>query len=305
MAFVFHYYSTQIAGDARRMLSPALLNRCSYDERMAILDAVVVRELNELMPVQRVAHLAACYDACVRLEGHAGWFSKFGDRTSELRNALETIGAREQKNILISVHEPRGDVPAMQSFDAQYVGAVPAINPDLIVAYVDANRAAFLPGDTLAVNEEMADAVGHHIAMEETATGLSVSVRNSFNYVMPGMPRSSFTRIYRAALQSSPYGRPATSLVDGADLTAAEAANLTDLVILHWVYFYCMNDLPVHIGAEDYEHPYSWRIVVQFTERKFGAGSQQSYEAAAYFLGKSADEIKAWHEGDQYMQNMR
>lgn len=132
----------------------------------ALIDLISAADLDELTPVQRIAHLAWWYNSEVLNGGHDQYFGNkdYFDH-SEVVSALDALGATCQhdvlKEALIYFTKAQEDMPdgydeylawdqeyrygdQMSNFDKQFYGCRPEIETELLENYLNANESEFI-----------------------------------------------------------------------------------------------------------------------------------------------------------------
>lgn len=153
------------------MSDPIEVSKRAYDSFQgekwnALIDLISGADLDELTPVQRIAHLAWWYSSEVLNGGHEQYFGNkdYFDHT-EVISALNSLGAKCQRNILREVlayylksqkempndydeyivwEQEYGYGSQMSTFDQQFYDCRPEIETELLENYLNGNESEFI-----------------------------------------------------------------------------------------------------------------------------------------------------------------
>ena len=89
------------------------------------------------------------------------------------------------------------------------------------------------------------------------------------------------------------------------ELSREDFDEITQLIALHHMYYYVMNEFRVQITKNDLEHPQTRSTAWEFMKCKFRGEADKVSRNAAIFLGLTADEFSSWLYSWEHQMSMR
>lgn len=84
-----------------------------------------------------------------------------------------------------------------------------------------------------------------------------------------------------------------------------ELSYLKQQIILHWMYFYAINNMKVLIKQSDLDHAQTWDLVRWFSQKKYRKGSPEADIVAANTIGIELTRYIQWRESRELFESLR